>query len=99
MAHTIHFPADFLQNIDIWGHKGFATLDVTHCDARYRLSFVDLANVRMGLESADPAVVNCFAEPGMVVVNKITEAHIRSAVDQLIDKRFFDTLVPVTPDT
>jgi hypothetical protein len=98
MAYTIHFPDDFLANIDIWGSKGFANLEVTHGGARYRLSFVDPANVRMGLESSDPSIVNCFAEPGMVVVQKITESHIRSAVDQLLKKRFFDTLAPVGTD-
>jgi hypothetical protein len=98
MAYTIHFPDDFLTNIDIWGSKGFANLEVTYDSARYRLSFVDPGNVRMGLDSSDPNIVNCFAEPGMVVVQKITENHIRSAVDQLVKKRFFDTLVPVGTD-
>jgi hypothetical protein len=95
MASTIHFPDDFLPNIDIWGDKGFANLEVTHDGARYLLSFVDPGNVRMGLESSDPDTVNCFAEPGMVVVQQITENHIRSAVDQLVKRRFFDTLVPI----
>lgn len=31
---------------------------------------------------------------GMVIVQKITEDHIRSAVEQLVGTRFFDTLVP-----
>ncbi len=92
---TIHFPDDFLPNIDTWGDKGFANLEVTHDGARYRLSFVDPANVLMGIESSDPESVNCFAEPGMVVVQKITENHIRSAVEQLIKRRFFETLIPI----
>jgi hypothetical protein len=95
MASTIHFPDDFLPNIDMWGDKGFANLEVTYDGARYRLSFVDLGNVRMGLESSDPDTVICFAEPGMVVVQKITENHIRSAIDQLVKKGFFDTLAPI----
>jgi hypothetical protein len=95
MTYTIHFPDDFLPNIDIWGSKGFANLEVTYDGARYQLSFVDPANVRMGLESSDPDTLNCFAEPGMVVIQKITEKHIRSAIDQLIKKRFFDTLAPI----
>ena len=98
MTH-IHFPDDFLPNIEAWRVKGFANLDVTHDGARYRLSFVDPANVAMGLESADPALIPCFAEPGMVVVRAITEAHIRSAVDQLVRQRFFATLVPIAPNT
>jgi hypothetical protein len=95
MTYTIHFPDDFLPNIDMWGSKGFANLEVTHDGARYLLSFVDPGNVRMGLESSDPDIVNCFAEPGMVVVHKITESHIRSAVDQLVKRGFFDTLVSI----
>jgi hypothetical protein len=88
MAHTIYFPDDFLTNIEIWGSKGFANIEVGNDGARYRLSFVDPANVRMGLESSDPETINCFAEPG-----------IRSAVDQLVAKRFFVTLVPMGRDT
>jgi hypothetical protein len=95
MRYKIHFPNDFLPNIDMWGDKGFANLEVTYDSARYLLSFVDPGNVRMGLASSDPDTVSCFAEPGMVVVQKITEDHIRSAVDQLVKRGFFDTLAPI----
>jgi hypothetical protein len=82
-------------SIDIWSSKGFANLEVSHDGARYLLCFVDPGNVRMGLESSDPDTVNCFAEPGMVVLQKITESHIRSAIDQLVKKGFFDKLASV----
>jgi hypothetical protein len=95
MAHIIHFPDDFLPNIAEWGDKGFANLDVTHEGVRYHLSFLDLANVRQGLEEAERRGRVHFTEPGMVAIEAITENNIRQAVKTLIDEKFFDTLQPV----
>ena len=94
MSTTIHFPDDFLPHIAMWRDKGFANLEVTHEGTRYRLSFVDLGNIKMGLSGhGDDA--GHFAEPGMVAVQEISESIIRSAVDKLAKSGYFATLAPV----
>ena len=94
MSTTIHFHDDFLPYIDMWRAKGFANLEVTHNGLRYRLSFVDLGNIKMGL-SGEGDDAGHFAEPGMVAVREISESIIRSAVIKLAKKGYFSTLVPV----
>lgn len=94
MDAVIHFPDDFLPNIDMWRVKGFANIEVTHNGARFRLSFVDLGNVKQGLTGQGDDAGH-FAEPGMVVVQEISEAIIRRAVDKLAKMGYFANLVPV----
>ena len=94
MSITIHFHEDFLPNIDMWRAKGFANLEVTHEGLLYRLSFVDLGNIKMGL-SGEGDDAGHFAEPGMVAVQEISESILRSAVIKLAKKGYFATLVPV----
>ena len=94
MSTTIHFHDDFLPYIDMWRDKGFANLDVTHDGSRYRLSFVDLGNIKMGL-SGEGDDAGHFAEPGMVAVQEISESIIRSAVNKLAKKGYFANLVPL----
>lgn len=93
MNTVIHFPDDFLVNIDMWRVKGFANLAVTHNGARYRLSFVDRGNVKQGLTGQGDDAGH-FAEPGMVVVQEISEDIIRRAVDKLAQKGHFANLMP-----
>lgn len=95
MNTMIHFPDDFLPYIDMWRVKGFANLEVTLDGTRYRLSFVDLGNVKQALETGP----GHFAEPGMVAVREISEDMIRNAVDQLAKSGYFDTLVPISSRT
>ncbi len=83
MDAVIDFPNDFSPNIDMWRVKGFANLEVTYDGARYRLSFVDLGNVKQGL-TGQGGDAEFFAEPGMVVVKEISEAIIRRAVHKLV---------------
>jgi hypothetical protein len=97
MSTTIHFPDDFLPHIDQWRAKGFANLEVTHGGARYRLSFVDPGNITQGLTGHGEDAGH-FAEPGMVAVQEISEAILRSAVAKLAKTGYFDTLVPVSGD-
>jgi hypothetical protein len=94
MSSVIHFPDDFLPNIAIWREKGFANLEVTHDGARYRLSFVDLGNIKQGLTGQGDDAGH-FAEPGMVAVQEISENIIRKAVDKLAANGYFATLAPV----
>ena len=94
MSIVIHFPADFLPHIDMWRDKGFANLEVTHEGARYRLSFVDLGNIKQGLTGQGDEAGH-FAEPGMVAVQEISESIIRNAVDKLAKRGYFATLAPV----
>ena len=95
MSTTIHFPDDFLPHIDMWRDKGFANLEVTHEGARYRLSFVDLGNIKMGLAGQGDDAGH-FAEQGMVAVQEISESIIRNAVDKLAKSGYFATLVPIS---
>jgi hypothetical protein len=95
MNTVIHFPDDFLPYIDVWRVKGFANLEVTLDGARYRLSFVDLGNVKQALETGP----GHFAEPGMVAVREISEDMIRNAVDQLAKSGYFYTLAPISSRT
>ncbi|WP_374140063.1 hypothetical protein [Sphingomonas sp.] len=97
MNAVVHFPDDFLQNIDMWRVKGFANLVVTHNGARYRLSFVDLGNVKQGLTGQGNEAGH-FAERGMVVVQEISEDIIRRAVDKLAKMGYFESLIPVGSD-
>ncbi len=94
MNTVIHFPDDFLPNIDMWRVKGFANLEVTHNSVRYRLSFVDLGNVNQGLTGQGDES-GYFAEPGMVVVQEISEDIIRRAVDKLARMGYFANMAPV----
>ena len=94
MSTTIHFHDDFLPYIDMWRAKGFAKVEVTHDGSRYRLSFVDLGNIKMGI-SGQGYDAGHFAEPGMVAVQEISESIIRNAVDKLAKSGYFATLVPV----
>lgn len=94
MSTTIHFPDDFLPHIAIWRDKGFANLEVTYEGARYRLSFVDLGNIKMGL-SGHGDYAERFAEPGMVAVQEISESIFRNAVDKLTKNSYFAILAPV----
>jgi hypothetical protein len=94
MSVIIHFPDDFLPHIDMWRVKGFANLEVTHEGARYRLSFVDLGNIKQGLTGQGDDAGH-FAEPGMVAVQEISESIIRKASDKLAKSGYFATLVPV----
>lgn len=94
MTTTIHFPDDFLPQMHMWRAKGFANLEVTHDGSRYRLSFVDLGNIKMGL-SGEGDDAGHFAEPGMVAVQEISESIIRSAVEKLAKNDYFAALMPV----
>jgi hypothetical protein len=94
MNTVIHFPDDFLPNIDMWRVKGFANIEITRNGARYRLSFVDLGNVNQGLTGHGDEAGH-FAEPGMVVVQEISEDIIRRAVDKLAKMGYFANLVPI----
>ena len=94
MTTTIHFPDDFLPQMHMWRAKGFANLEVSHNGARYRLSFVDLANIQMGL-SGEGEDAGHFARPGMVAVQEISESTICRAVEKLAQDGYFATLVPL----
>ena len=98
MTHTIHFHDDYLENQDIWRSKGFLNLEVTHRRARYRLSFVDLANIEMGLDERRGGLVY-FAESGMVAVRELTKDNISTAIDRLVEQGYFDTLAPIGTST
>ena len=63
--------------------------------ARYRLSFVDLANVKQGLNEGQRNGLTYFTEPGMVVVHEVTKDNVSKAVDQLVDQGFFNALAPI----
>lgn len=78
----------------MWRVKGFANLEVTCNGARYRLSFVDLGNVKQGLTGQGDEA-GYFAEPGMVVVQEISEDIIRRAAARLAKIGYFATLAPV----
>ena len=95
MTHTINFPDAFLDNQDIWRFKGFVDVEVAHSGARYRLSFVDLANVKQGLNEGQRNGLTYFTEPGMVVVHEVTKDNVSKAVDQLVDQGFFNALAPI----
>ena len=75
--------------------KGWYDAEVEVRGRRYRLSFRDLTNLQQDL-AASVQAGGCFTTaPGLVVLEKVNAANMRSAVEALADGHFFDDLRPL----
>ncbi len=63
---------------------------------RYALVFWDLGRLGQDLEEETQQNKPFIAEPGMVVVSRVTLTNILAAVDKLEREKFFAGLVPTT---
>lgn len=63
--------------------------------ARIKLSFYDPVRLAQDLESDLSFGDVCVAEPGMVVIPKVTREYMEKAVSQLFKSGYFDHLVPL----
>ncbi|MCC6473022.1 MAG: hypothetical protein IT514_04675 [Burkholderiales bacterium] len=65
---------------------------------RFALHFVDTTRLRQDVEQAVAEGRACIAEAGMVVVSEVTLDNMQRAFGELAERRFFQTLVPLTDD-
>lgn len=59
------------------------------------LSFRDPVRLVQDLEAAIAGGGSCVAEPVLIIVHKITRAHMTAAIGQLYREGFFDRLVAI----
>ena len=59
------------------------------------LSFRDPVRLSQDLEDGVMAGRSCVAEPALIVIPKVTRAHMEAAVTELYMEGFFDRLVAI----
>lgn len=62
---------------------------------RYRVVFWDPVRLQQDLEQEKLHGRPFVTEPGMIVVSEVTRANMETAVERLVDEKFFERLVPI----
>lgn len=76
------------------GFYGPAVVEMSG-DKKYAVTFYDPARLAQELEILCVAGTAWLAEPGLIVLQEVTEDNMRAAVKQLAEDGFFDYLSPL----
>jgi hypothetical protein len=74
-----------------WSGIGFVELPSR---ARVKVFFYDPVRLAQDLETDLKSGRSCVAEPGMIVIPRVTIEHMERAVRDLYERGYFDSLVP-----
>jgi hypothetical protein len=77
--------------------KGYLSHVVVHFEdgQRFLVNFIDPVRLSQDLQAETESGSPYFAEPGLIVVPRVTRDSIRTAVDGLKDEGFFEALKPI----
>ncbi len=95
---TFHFPTDFDERAEFE-----MTLKGYLCDGfvelqdgrRFPVTFYDPVRLAQDVEASGSYGIPMLAEPGLVVIPKVTREAIERTIPELIEQRFFDHLKPI----
>lgn len=94
---TFHFPADFDDRAEFEmtprGYLSGGQIELPD-GRRYPVTFYDPVRLAQDVESGVESGVPMLAEPGLVVIPKITREALRQTIPELVRERFFDHLNP-----
>ena len=62
---------------------------------RFKLCFYDPIRLAQDLERGQETGDVCIAEPGLIVVPRVTVHHMEQAVTRLFETGYFDQIVPL----
>ena len=63
-----------------------------------QVCFYDPVRLAQDLENALKHGESCIAEPGMIVVQRVTRKHMEDSVKQLYSSGYFNSLKPRSPE-
>jgi hypothetical protein len=90
-TYKLHLPKDYAQLRPYLEDKGWLDVFVEIKGVRHPLAFRDSNNIRFELEAATKEKRSAFvAEPGLIVVDKVTDRRVRAVVKQLVETGFFE---------
>jgi hypothetical protein len=99
MHETNHVTLSFTCDLDEraeWEieQKGWFEHALVHLPdgSSVQVQFWDPVRLAQDLETDSKSGKTCIAEPGMIVIPKVTVAKMRAAVEELYHNRYFDRL-------
>lgn len=98
IKNTIFTSGYFENDDDTTSEKGHRS-DVLIEDEEgffYELNFVDLNRLKIDLNTNYERGVNCFADTGLVIIDKVTKESIIKAVKFLESEKYFTTQKKLT---
>jgi hypothetical protein len=77
--------------------KGWCGIGVVELpgQSQVRVFFYDPIRLAQDLQTDTKSGEACIAEPGMIVIPRVTFEQMEKAVNRLYDKGYFDSLVPM----
>jgi hypothetical protein len=94
---TLLFTEDFDErmafDIEQKGWCGIALVQLPN-GARFKLFFYDPVRLAQDLENGLARGAVCIAEPGLVVVPRVTREYMQKAVNQLFENGYFNNVAP-----
>jgi hypothetical protein len=94
----LSFPDGYDESFYEHEQRGYLDYVTVHLpnDRQFQVCFYDPKRLSQELEIRRKAGVVCVAEPGLIVIPRITLEYMQEAVNRLFNEGYFEHLVPLT---